>query len=248
MTETTQETVTVTDNAEPVVQDAKIRVIEVQNPTDEEMAGISENIKVNYDFDVTVKATKFSFKKSEDKETGIIIERKPVELAIPYPTVEGIVAILEAGGEGLELLLESMETVVNSQARSMLFDDLEATAATFPVEKLSWDFIAKIPKVQRRGTGIPKETWDAFKLDYLSVMPEATGKTLDQTANAARLLAGKLASVRTNPPVLKLLVGQLAIYADVSPNVAEYVECVEFLLNKADTLLNISEEEWLANL
>ncbi len=223
-------------------------VIEVNNPTAEEMAGITESIKVNYDFDVIVKASKFNFKKSVDKATGIETVRKPVELAVPYPSVEGIVVILEKGGKGLELLVEAIESVVNTAAREILFDGTDLNAATFPVEKLSWEFIANIPKVQRRGSGIPKETWDAFQADYVECMPEATGKTLEQIANAAKILAAKLSAVRTNEAVLQLLVGQLAIYAEHSPNIEEYAECVEFLLNKADTLLNVSEEELLANL
>ena len=45
--------------------------------------------------------------------------------------------------------------------------------------------------------------------------------------------------------VLNLLVEQLAIYADNSANAEDFKECVEFLVNKADTFLNISPEELL---
>lgn len=238
----------VPEQVEPTAQTVTSRIIEVTNPTAEEMVGITEHIKVNYDFDVNVKAVKFNFKKTKDADTGLITERRPVELAIPYPTVDGIVSILEAGGKGLELLLESMETVVNSAARDVLFEATDLTASTFPVEKVSWEFIANIPKAQRRGNGIPKEIWDAFKADYIEVMPGVTGKTIDQTANAARILAGKLQQARTNEPVLQLLVAQLAIYAENSPNIEEFADCVEFLATKADTFLNVSEEELLANL
>lgn len=247
MTDSVQEQVT--ENTETTAQaDSKQIVINVDNPTKEEMAGITEEIKVNYDFDVTVKAVKFNFKKSVDKLTQIETVRNPVELAMPYPSVEGIVAILEKGGKGLDLLLEAMENVVNSEARNLLFDDTTLNAATFPVEKVSWEHIANIPKVQRRGGGIPKEVWEAFQADYVAVMPEVTGKTVEQVANAAKILAAKLTAVRTNEPVLQLLVGQLALYADNSENIEEFQECVEFLANKADTFLNVSEEELLANL
>lgn len=237
----TQATNTESNVREPVV-------ITVDNPTSEEMKAILENIKVNYDFDVHVKDVAFHFKKSKDKDTGIETVREPVMLAVPYPSVEGIVAILEKGGKGLELLLEAMETVVNQQARNLLYEDTTLNAATFPVDKVSWEFIANIPKVQRKGGGIPKEVWEAFTSDYVEVMPEATGKTVEQVANAAKILGQKLAPVRTNEPVLNLLVEQLAIYMKTSANAEEYSECVEFLLNKADTFLNVSEEELLANL
>jgi len=70
MTEITQETVT-QDKEDTAAPEVTQRIIEVDNPTTEEMKGISENIKVNFDFDVTVKPVNFNFKKSKDKETGI---------------------------------------------------------------------------------------------------------------------------------------------------------------------------------
>lgn len=231
-----------------VAKESKQQVISVENPTPEEMKELTENIKVNYNFDVNVKSTQFNFKKSKDKETGIETIREPVVLAVPYPSVQGIVAILEAGGKGLELLQDAIETVVNSQARDLLYEDTALTAGTFPVEKCAWEFIANIPKAQRRGGGIPKEIWEAFGQDYVEVMPEVTGKSIEQVTNAAKILVSKLASVKTNEPVLNLLVEQLAVYAEKSPNIEEFEECVAFLINKADTFLNIKEEELLANL
>ena len=197
---------------------------------------------------VDIKPVQFNFKKTKDKETGIETIRQAVQIPIPYPSVEGIVAILEAGGLQLELLQEAIEKVVNDAARDFLYDDVTLSAASFPLDKVTWDAISKQPKAQRRGGGIAKETWEGFVTDYVNVMPSVTGKTVEQIANAAKILLGKLAQVKTNEPVLKLLVGQLAIYADSSENVTEYQECVEFLLTKADTFLNITDEQLLANL
>jgi hypothetical protein len=243
-----------TEDTNTVVEennDPKHLLISVVNPNPEEMAALCESIKVAYDFNVSTRAVKFNFKKTKDKTTGIETIREPVELAIPYPSMEGIVAILEQGGKGLELLVEALEGVVNNAARDLLNDGPDGTklnAANFPVDKVSWEFIANMPKAQRRGGGIPKETWEGFAQDYVEVMPEVTGKTIEQVANAAKILAGKLAAVRTNEPVLQLLVEQLAVYAENSPNVEEFQDCVAFLLGKADTFLNVSNEELLANL
>lgn len=228
--------------------DPKQNIISVPNPSTEEMQEILQNITVNYDFNVVTKPVNFNFKKSKDKVTGIETIRNSVQLAIPYPSMEGIVAILEGGDKGLELLVEAIEGVVNAAARDLLYDDITLSAATFPVDKISWDFISKLPKAQRRGGGIPKETWEGFGQDYVEVMPTKTGKTVEQIANAAKILVSKLTQVRTNEPVLQLLVEQLAVYAEASPNIEEYQDCVAFLLNKADTYLNVSEEELLANL
>ena len=243
------ETQEVTQEAiEESTSDPKQIVLAVQNPTDEEMAGIRAEIKVNYNFDVVVKPVRFNFKKSVDKLTGIETIREPVDLAIPYPSVDGIVAILQAGGKGLELLIDAMETVVNAQARDLLYDDTTLNAVTFPADKVSWEHIANIPKVQRRGGGIPKETWESFGQDYTECMPSLTGKTLDQVVNMAKILVSKLANIKTHKAALGLVQEQLAIYLESATNAAEYVDCVEFLLNKADMLLNVSDAELLESL
>lgn len=223
-------------------------VITASNLTAEEMAELVSNIKANYNFNVDVKPVLFRFKKQKDKDTGIETVREPVELAVPVPSVEGIIAILEAGGVQLDLLRDAVEGVVLQVSRDIISEDTSINAANFPVDKLSWEAIANMPKAQRRGGGIPKETWEAFAQDYIETMPGVTGKTVEQVTNAAKILQNKLTQVKTNEPVLRLLMEQLAIYAENSANIGEYQECVEFLANKADQLLNVTEEELLANL
>ena len=235
-------------------EETKQVVIKVPNPSKEEMAALLEDIKVKHDFDVDVKPVKFNFKKSKDSDTGIETIRNSVDLAIPYPSVQGIIAILEGEGEeegqnkGLELLVEAMEGIVNTAARDLLYEDTNLSAANFPLDKITWRAISLLPKAQRRGGGIPKETWAEFAKDYIAIMPEATGKSLEQVANAAKILHNKMAQAKTSKEVLTFLVGQLAVYVDNSPAAEDYEECVSFLLQKADTFLNITEKELLANL
>lgn len=236
------------ENPSEVTKATGPQVIAAVNPTAEEMAELTKNIKANYDFSVDVKPVLFRFKKTVDKDTKIETVREPVELAVPFPSIEGIIAIIEAGGKQLELLQDAVEGVITQVAREIISEDTNINAANFPVEKLSWEAIANMPKAQRRGGGIPKEVWDGFEQDYIEVMPGATGKSVDQVTNAAKILKNKLTQVKTNEPVLQLLVEQLAIYAEHSPNIEEYKECVEFLANKAEQFLNITEEELLANL
>jgi signal recognition particle subunit SEC65 len=224
------------------------KVIQVENPTADEMKALIESIKINYDFEVEVREVAYNFKKSTDKDTGIVTERKPVVLAMPYPSVQGIVAILEEGGKPLELLIEATEAVVNSAVRDILNEDLEVNAQTFPYEKISWNAIAALPRAQRRGGGIPKETWEDFAKDYMECMPELTGKSIEQVTNAVKILTARLAPVKTNELVLNLMVEYLGIYAEGSPNASEFTEVIEFLTNKADTLLNVTEEDLLKNL
>ena len=223
-------------------------VIPATNPTSEEMVALCENIKINHNFKVDVKPTKFNFKKTKDKDTGVETVREAVTLAIAYPSIEGILAILEAGGKQLELLVDAVESVITQTARDIIADDISLNASNFPIEKITWEAIANMPKAQRRGGGIPKEVWEEFAQDYCEVMPAASGRKLEQVANMSKILLNKLSNVKTNEAVLQLVIEQLSIYAENSPNFEEYAECVEFLLNKADLFLNLSDEELLANL
>ena len=227
--------------------DPKLRKIAANNPTPEQMKELTEHLNVNYDFAVNTQPTVFNFKKTKD-ESGVVTERESLQIPVPYPSVDGIVKIFEGGGKGLELLIEAIEDVVKAQARSLITDDLSLNAGNFPMEKLSWEFIANMPKAQRRGGGIPKETWEAFAVDYVAVMPEVTGKEIDAVKNQANLLKAKFAPVKTRIQVIEYLTQQLAIYNENSPNANEYVECVTFLVEKADLLVNMSDEDMLANL
>jgi len=249
---TAQDTELQAETPNPVAATGPVTIV-ATNPTAEEMKNLCENLKVNHDFKVDVKPIRFNFKKQKDKSSGIETIREAVDLALPVPSVEGIIDILQATDEDgknkqLELLQDAIEGVITAIARDIISEDHKINASNFPIDKVSWNAIANMPKAQRRGGGIPKEVWEAFAQDYIEVMPEVTGKGVDQVSRAASLFLNKLSSVRTAEPILLLLIDQLAIYAENSPNIEEYKECVEFLLNKADTFLNISPEDLLANL
>lgn len=219
--------------------------------TAEEIAAVKSALKssivARFNNLVDVKESKFSFK--SDKETGF--KRPTVELHLPVPSVEGIVFILENADtrpKELELLLESLADVVQAQARSIVNDDEKISQENFPLDKVTWEAIANMPKAERRGGGIAKETWEEFATDYLAVMPAATGKDLERVGLAAKLLTGRFAQVKTQKPVIEALQLQLGIYVSVSPRAEEFTEVIEFLNKKAEALLNISEEEMLAAL
>lgn len=225
---------------------AAVTVVEVQNPTSEELATLVAELNTNENF--AAKGVEFKFKKSIDKDTKHETVRKPVVLAVPYLNVNGLISVIQAGGKGLELLLEAAEGVINAAVRDCLADDYKLNAATFDAAKVSWETIANQPKAQRKGGGIPKETWEAFIVDYIAVMPAATGKTLEQVTNMTKILANRLASVKTNEAVLNVVVEQLTVYLSATTNAEDFAECVETLLSKADQFLNMSDEDLLAAL
>ena len=208
----------------------------------------NQNIQANFDNTVDVKEYKFHFKTVKDKESGIETKRPTIELKLPVPSVEGIIAILEAGGKQLELLQSAVSDIVVAQARSLLSDNENMTADNFPYAQCTWEFVANMPEAEKRGRGIPKEVWEEFAADYIEVMPSITGKTSEQVALAAKLFLNRFQQVKTNKPVIGKLREQLAIYANNSKQAENFADCVKFLDDKANDLLEADETALLANL
>ena len=203
---------------------------------------------VTFDNTVDRVPVKFNFRKVKDEATGIETKRPTLELELPLITVEGIVKEFEKGGKSLDYIVEVMRDAIIGRARELINDNESITQETFPFAELAWEKIANLPKAERRGGGIPKEMWEEFAKDYVAVMPGATGKTADQIANAAKILLNKFQSCKTNKPVLKLLKDQIGIYANTSGNAETFSDCIQFLVEKADTFLNMSDADLLANL
>ena len=144
--------------------------------------------------------------------------------------------------------MDAVETVVTTQARALISDDWDLNATNMPMDKLSWEFIANMPKPERMGGGIAKEVWEDFGKDYIITMPEATGKSIDKVTLASKLLVGKLAAIKTNFPALQMLSEQLTIYINASKRAEEFAPCVAFLVDKAEKLLTTTPEQLLENL
>jgi len=246
MTEQTTEKSAAQVAAEAKANTVVLVRIPANNPDDEGMKVITEHLAGELGANVVIAQSNFTFKKSKDKEGAETI-RDTVNLPVPYPSVDGILAILEAGGNGMDLLNAAIRVVVNNEAREIIHSDAELGAENFPYEKLDWTTISNKPKANRGG-GIPKEVWEAFAVDYIAVMLEATEKTKDQVTNASTILKDKLTKVRTNKPVLAVMVEQLSIYAEAAENLETYQAVVTFLLEKAETCLNVTDAELLASL
>lgn len=187
---------------------------------------------------------KFNFR--EDK----LGNRRPsVELTFPVPaSLDAILSIVEEGGKPLELLQEAVRTIVLNHVRQIVSEDENISQDTLPLDKISWNFIANITPKERTGGGIPKETWEAFAEDYIAVMPAVAGKTIDQASNAAKIFITKFSgSVKTNKPLIAKLLEQLSLYA-TTPNAESFSDCVEFLADKADRLINMTDEDLMKNL
>ncbi len=193
---------------------------------------------------VSLTSTKFNFR--TDKKLGT--KRASVELAIPLPTLDGIVEILKAGGKELELLTDAIFDVVYDQARVQVDADETISQDRLDLTKLTWQFIANMPKAERAGTGIPKEVWEDFGEDYINVMPAVTGKSAEQVGYAAKLLVGKMQACKTNKKIVSFLKEQVAIWFANTSNAENFADVYSFLDKKAETLLLADDTVLLANL
>lgn len=224
-------------------------------------------IKAKFNNSVDVIDAKFAFRKVENKVEEevngekvvktIVTKRPTVELKIPRPSFEGIIDILQKGVEPdatitqkkqLDLLFEAIQDVVLNRAREIVNETEDINQDNFPIDQLSWEAIANLPKAERRGGGIAAETWKDFVADYIEVMPKVTGKTKERIEAATKLFLNKFSTIKTDKPVLQLLKGQLALYLNNTGKGEEFEQCVEFLVDKATTLIEADSTKLLDNL
>lgn len=214
--------------------------------TEANEAAPTEALSINANYNNLVEVMRYKFNFKADKMGN---KRDSVELDLLVPSVDGIVAALEKGGKELALVKEAVTAIVLQQAREIVNEKFDITQETFPQDQLSWELIASIEPKARTGGGIPQDQWEAFAEDYIKVMPAATGKTEEQVGLAAKILLSKFTGqYKTNKPVLSKLQEQLGIYLTATPRADDFSDCVEFLVAKADRLLNMSEADLLANL
>jgi hypothetical protein len=208
----------------------------------ENQAVASGTVVANSDPNVSFEEMKFRFKKDK-----LGVQRPTVVLKLPVPNVAGIIAILEKGGKGLELLLEATSSVVRSVAVGIVGDDEKIAQETFPMDKVTWDAIANAPRAER--TTIAAETWEAFSKDYLEIMPALTNKDAETLGNHVQVYLKKLAQIKTNKPILSKLQQQFAIYVDNTKKGEEFEEVINLLAGKFETYLKANDiEQLIANL
>lgn len=215
---------------------------EQQHQAEHVQAGVTAPANVtNYATDEVT----FNFRKNTELGT----RRPSVTLGINFLTLNGLIEIINRGNEKeVALVLETLRTPILDQAKAQVDENETITQDTLDTDKLSWSAISQLEPAARRGGGIPKETWELFTADYIAVMPAVVNRTPEQVTRAATLLANKLSACKGNKPVLKFLREQLDMYFSATSKAEEVVECYQFLVNKADTLLAANDAELLKNL
>lgn len=199
-------------------------------------------IAVNFDNKLDFQAVKFNFRSVKDTDTGVVTKRATVELAkLPVPSVEGIVAILESGNEkAMSLLLEAVADVVIARARDVINENETLTSDNFDYSLVDWNAIANLEKEDRR-SAIPKEVWEDFQADYITVITSVTTSTKEQAATAAKIFAAKFAPIKTKKDVIGKLKLRLSVYMEHTPRAADFSEIVELLFKRADVLIAAKE-------
>jgi len=175
--------------------------------------------------------TKFRFNKDSFGNRRDAVEFK----SVPAPSAQGIVAILEAGGKGLDLLIDNCKDTVRAALQAWVNETPDASEETVDWNKFSWDAIANQSKAER--ATIDEDTWKAFAADYIQVMPGVTGKALQTVTNATIVYLKKFSIIKTDKESLNKLKDQLALYMEHSPNAEKFVSILELLDSKLKTYL-----------
>lgn len=213
---------------------------ETNTPENAAAAVITANVDKNVDF----RETTFRFKKDKLEN-----KRANVTVALPVPSAEGIIEILQKGGKELKLLIDSAFDVVRGVAQEMISSDENIKGQEgFDLSKLSWEAIANMPEGDRRSSSIPEEQWKAFVEDYVAVMPAMTNKSVEAVTNATLVYVKKFAQFKTDKDTLKKLQAQLAVYME-SKNAENFTDILELLNRRLETYLAADDVQALkANL
>lgn len=194
-------------------------------------------------------ATKFNFKsrtiKDENgKEMGKTKKQPSLEVNLPQPTQEEVVAILQSQDEAhakvKSVIIEAIQSIVRDQAKGQLDDYIDTlepndertvTADVLDFDKLDLVYIANLPPAQRGSRAIPEEDWEAFYQDYLQTMVTVTGKPEVKIKNHLEHFK-KPTRIKNAKDILAVLVDQLDVYLASSQAIEETGECASRIREK----------------
>lgn len=202
---------------------------------------------------------KFGFKKqSITNELGETVRRPPVTLSLPIPTFTGLITALDSDPKVVQFILDLVENAVKNAASDQVSDEEKPvnTQAELDVNKLTLSYIANLPKSERTGGGIAKETWEEFEKDYIETMvpiraaSSAGGikEATDRVAKAAKILVGRYNLVRSDKQAIKFLREQINIWIGSTKNQDDFAEVYQYLDGRAKELLEKDNVSQLASL
>ena len=202
---------------------------------------------------------KFNFKSrritdENGNEIGRTKKQPSLTVDLPVPSIDEVIAMLQAGGAEAVLLMTQIGDTIYQAARGQ-FDEIieqfgdddskEVTADMLNYDQLSISYLANLPPSSRGVQAVSDEEWQAFFEDYLAVMVAATGKTEDRIKNHINLFK-RPQKAKANKEVLKVLVDQLDIYLASSGNLEDTGTCAVRVRDRFNKW--IAEPEKAANL
>jgi hypothetical protein len=190
-------------------------------------------------------AKTFTFRTVTDPKTQTQVKRAPVTLSkLPLITPGGLEYILQEDSKGLEYLLEVVHQVQIAAARELIEEISDASDETFDYSKVLWSSLTADAAKSGRSSGVTKELLDEFEQDYIAVMPEATGITVEQAKKGAAALKGKFnhPQVRANKELIARLLQRLAEYAQHTTK-EHLAVVIEYLHKKGNELLAVTVED-----
>ncbi len=199
---------------------------------------------------------KFNFKSraikdDNGKEIARTKKHPSIVLSMPVPTDEELIGYLSQPESAVARLIRNAAHGIIADAVRQQFDeqieaigensDKELSVNDLDFSKLSLEYIASLPPSQRGGVALTEEDFNAFFADYMQVMVVATGKD-EKKIGAAIDLYKKPTKVRSNKPILGVLMEQLDVYLASSPNLEDTGEVATRLRTKFEKWYNEPEK------
>lgn len=184
-----------------------------------------------------MKPTKMAFHFRKDASG---FKRESIEVD-NYPELEIDDLLTIMSGDDVkvqELLVAAANDLIYAAARAQVDSNPEFTA--LDLTKLDLSYIANLPRPTRAGA-ISKETWEAFKADYISVVCAVTGKDTARVTKAATITADKFASVKHTKPIVSMLTDQLAIWYSNTTQADAFADVFDTLVKRSEAILNAEE-------
>lgn len=199
-----------------------------------------------------MKAQMFHFRKEKVRDEAgneiadEVFKHPSVKIPMPIVTREEMLAIFSAPstGEGnraseQSFILSLVDDALYSQARDQINQFREdnpkatVTANVIDYSKLSVNALANMP-ASERGNKLDEEDMKAFIVDYVSVMPQASGKDANKIKAQANILDKGLRTVKTDKKVLAVMKDLLTLWAANTPNLDEHQKVYDALNGRID--------------
>lgn len=213
---------------------------------------VTYHFKSNRDIAIADDA-KAAFEAQGWKQSDKGWKRPSVDAVVSALETDDIIGVLEAGGAGVQYMLAVLNDQFYQAGRSKLADIIASnplaaiTPETIAGFNLNWDGMATdfLTALQEtRSTGIPKETWDDFEADYVSVMLQQMPENgEDRIKNAAAHLKARFQKCRSNKVMVKKLQSYLSVWFAATGNQEEFAKVFDTLNTRAETLLNAADED-----